>query len=160
MEPTSNTTRVALTELGEDRPDSETVAVYNWRTGAVAVLSHDADYEVALDPADWDLRVLAPVLANRIAVIGDPDVYATAGDSRIADVALEGDEVVVTVLGANERVRAVGWSAGVLTAHAWSPRNGSTDLPLTRDAASGRWEVAVDVPESGWTRLHLEAKGP
>jgi hypothetical protein len=160
MEPKPNTTRVAFTELGEDDPDADTVAVYDWRTGGVDVQPGDGGYDVALEPADWDYRVLAPVLANGIAVVGDPDVYATAGDSRVAEIALTDDEVVVTVLGANERLRVVGWSEGALTARAWSPRTGSARPAVTRDEASGRWEVAVDVPSAGWTRLHLAPATP
>jgi len=71
-------------------------------------------------------RVLIPVLAHRgildrpnersshrvptprgggIAVIGDPALYACAGDARIADVVVrDAGELAVTVLGAGERV--------------------------------------------------------
>jgi hypothetical protein len=154
MEPRPNTTRVALAELDEDRPDADLIAVYDWRTGQVEVLPRAGGYDVALDPAGWDYRVLAPVLSNGIAVVGDASVYATVGDGRVAEVTLEGDEVDVTVLGANERVRVVGWSVGPIRARAWSPA-GRTELAVTHDAVSGRWEFAVDVPSPGWTRLHL-----
>ena len=82
-------------------------------------------------------------------------LYATAGDSRVAEVALEGDEVVVTVLGANERVRVAGWSAQPVVARAWTPSTGARSIAVEHDRASGQWELAVDVPAAGWTRLHL-----
>jgi hypothetical protein len=158
MDPKPSSTRVALADLGEDVPDRASVVAYDWRAARVAVLPGDGAYDVALDPADWDYRVLAPVLANGIAVVGDPDVYATAGDSRIADVALDGDTVVITVLGANERVRVTGWSERPVTARAWAPSTGWTSVATDRDAASGQWTLAVDVPAPGWTRIHLQSQ--
>jgi hypothetical protein len=84
---------------------------------------------VERDARDWDLRVLAPVVGD-VAVIGDPSLYACAGDARIADVSAGDDErVTVTVLGAGERV----------TVRVW-----------TRDA--GVRDVIVDVPDAGWIR--------
>jgi hypothetical protein len=155
MEPRPNTTRVAFADLGGDCPASESIALYDWRMSSVAVRPRDAGYDVALDPAGWDYRVLAPVLANGIAVIGDPAVYATAGDTRLGEVAIDGDEATVTVLGAGERVCVVGWSAGRIVARAWAPHAGAQPITATRDAATGRWELAVDVPASGWVRLHV-----
>jgi len=156
MEPASNTTRVVLADLGEDVPAGTTVVAYDWRTGRFDRLSRDGGYDVALDHADWDYRVLAPVLPNGIAVVGDPDVYATTGDTRIAEIAYDdAGAVTVTVLGASERVRVVGWSAGAVTARAWAPSTGAAALAVTHDDASGRWEIAVEVPPPGWTRLQL-----
>jgi hypothetical protein len=160
IEPTPNTTRVALADLGDDVPAGAEVVAYDWRTGQIEQLPRGAGYDVALEPADWDYHVLAPVLAGGIAVVGDPDVYATAGDARIAEVALDGGDVSVTVLGAGERVRIIGWSAGAITARQWAPSTGATDVAVTHDGASGRWEVAVDVPPAGWTRLHLGPASP
>jgi hypothetical protein len=155
MDQRAGSTRIALADLGDDTPATERVAVYDWRSGRVEVLSREGGYDVALDPAGWDYRVLAPVLANGIAIIGDPDVYATAGDSRVADVEVNGDEVAVTVLGAHERVRLVGWSARPVAARAWAPSTGSMALDATYDAATGQWEVEVDIPSHGWTRLQV-----
>jgi hypothetical protein len=158
MEPKPNSTRVALADLGEDRPDTDAIVVFDWRAGTVDVLSRDGSWEVALDPADWDYRVLAPVLANGIAVVGDPGVYASAGDSRIADVTVDGDDVTITVLGPSERVRVAGWSEHALTARVWFPGSGSTEGPVARDDTSGQWEVSVEIPSSGWAQLRLRGK--
>ncbi len=155
MEPKPNTRHVGFTDLGDDCPASAAIAVYDWRTARLDVAPRDGGYEVALEPAGWDYRVLAPVLANGIAVIGDPDVYATAGDARIAEVSLDGDDVTVAVLGANERVRVTGWSARPLAVRAWAPSAGATTIAASHDPASGQWEVAVDVPAAGWVRLRL-----
>jgi hypothetical protein len=155
MEPQPSSTRVALSDLGEDCPASETVAAYDWRTGRVDVLPRDGGYEVALDPAQWDYRVLAPVFANGVAVVGDPDVYATAGNSRVAEVERDGNDVAVTVLGANETVRIVGWSRRPVVVRAWAPSTGSAEVLTNHDALSGQWDLSVEVPAPGWTRLHL-----
>ena len=85
--------RVAFAGVGEDRPATDRVAVFDWRSGRVDVMPADGAYDVALEPAGWDYRVLAPVLPGGIAVIGDPALYACAGDARIADVAADGDGV-------------------------------------------------------------------
>ena len=155
MEPRPNATRLALADLGDDCPDAESIAVYDWRSRTVAVHARAEGYDVALDPQGWDYRVLAPVLGNGVAVVGDRDVYATAGDSRIAEVACDGDEVTITVLGAGETVHVVGWGVRSLAARAWAPSTGSAPVAVEHDAASGRWELAVDVPPAGWTRVHL-----
>ncbi len=92
MDGAAGTTRVELASLGEDAPEADAVAVFDWRTGAVDVLAADAGYDVALVPAGWDYRILAPVLAGEIAVLGDPGVYVCAGDTRIADVTVTDKE--------------------------------------------------------------------
>src|SRR5260221_8073747 len=116
------------------------IAVYDWRLGRVEVLEAGDDYVVALEPAEWDYRVLAPVLPGGIAVFGDPALYACAGDARVADVVVEGEAVVVTLLGAGEHVRIVGWSRHAIRAHAWSPAAGRSEVEVTHDAVAGMWE--------------------
>ena len=88
-------------------------------------------------------------------MFGDRDVYATAGDGRIAEVAIDGDDVTVTVLGAGETVRIVGWSASPLAARTWAPSNGSVAATVSHDTPSGRWDLAVEIPPAGWARVHL-----
>jgi hypothetical protein len=148
---------ISLADLGEDRPASDAVVAFDWRTGGVEVGPADLTFEVALDPTGWDYRVVAPVLPGGIAVVGDPALYATAGDARIADVVVDDRGVTVTVLGADEQVRVAGWSESPVAARAWSPSEGSSDVAITRDAATGAWEVRLDVPEVGWLKLQLHA---
>jgi hypothetical protein len=148
--------RVALSDLGEDRPQTESVAVFDWRKRRVDVVSAGGAYDIELEPAGWDYRVLAPILAGGVAVIGDPDLYASAGDARVADVAIEPDgSTVVTMLGLNEQVHLVGWSQAAIAAHTWSPTGGRAPVPSTYDSAAGMWDLAVEIGASGWTKVHI-----
>src|SRR5205814_1001128 len=81
---------------------------------------------VGADARDWALRVLAPVI-DGFAVIGDPSLYACAGDARIADVVAGPDSgITVTVLGAGEQVMVRCWSR-----------------------ERGEFDATVDVPDVG-----------
>ncbi len=116
---------VSFGDLGDDLPDTDELAVYDWRTGGIEVLPRDSLFETgALARADWDYRVLAPVFANGVAVVGDPAVYACAGDSRLAAVSADESEVVITVLGAGETVRLVGWSRSPVSRASLVARDG------------------------------------
>ena len=88
-------------------------------------------------------------------MIGDPALYACAGDARIADVDAGDGEVVVTVLGAGERVGVVGWSESPVSARQWSPSAGGSDLAVRYDPTTGKWEAAVEFTTSAWTTLTL-----
>jgi hypothetical protein len=154
-EPRARDTRVVLHALGEDRPASDAIAVFDWRRGRIDAVPAGGAYDVGLEPAGWDYRVLAPVLHGGIAVIGDPELYACAGDARIADVAADGEGVTVTVLGANERVRVVGWSEHPITTHVWAPGTGRSDVASTYDTPAHTWETAVDVGDAGWVKLRV-----
>jgi hypothetical protein len=151
--------RVAFSELGDDLPQSAAVAVFDWRRGAIEITTGGGGYDLTLEPAGWDYRVVAPVLAHGIAVIGDPALYACAGDARIADVVVERTGVGLTVVGAGERVHIAGWAEHPISATAWSPTGGSAELSVTRDAATGGWEIAVDVAAAGWTKVHVQGIG-
>ncbi len=63
--------------------------------------------------------------------------------------------MTVTVLGAGERVRVVGWSRRPIGARAWSPVGGSSEIIPAHDAVTGMWELMVDVPDAGWAQLHV-----
>jgi hypothetical protein len=149
--------RVLLADLGEDRPDSELVVLFDWRTGHVDVLERDGGYDVVLDAAGWDYRIVAPVFGDGLAVIGDPALYACAGDTRIAAVVADDDGVTVTVLGADERVRVVGWSAAPISARGWSPAAGAFDAAPVFDAATGRWEITLRIGGAGWVKVDIRA---
>jgi hypothetical protein len=104
--------------------------------------------------------VLAPVLPGGIAVIGDPALYACAGDTRIASVVTDDDGrgVTVTVLGANEHVRILGWSEHPIVARAWAPAAGRSDVVSDYDTMRNTWEIAADVGDAGWVKLHLRPR--
>jgi len=151
--------RVTLTDIGDDLPETDDIAVFDWRSGAFNVLSADGTYEVTLEPAGWDYRVLAPIFPGGIAVIGDPALYACAGDARIADVVVrDAGELAVTVLGAGERVGLVGWSRSPISARAWSPATGWSAVSCSHDATNGTWRLALDVGAAGWAKLHIRTR--
>ena len=116
--------RVDLADLGFVAP-TDRVAVWNWRTQTLEILDPDGGWDLSLDALGWDYRVVAPIV-DGVAVIGDPSLYATAGDMRIG--AVEGGRV--TVLGAGETVDLVTWS--------------ETDGVRRR---------SVDVPRRGWINV-------
>ena len=148
--------RVALSDLGEDRPQTDSVAVFDWRKRRVEAMPADGTYDIELEPAGWDYRVLAPILPGGVAVIGDPDLYACAGDARVADVAIDPDgSIVVTMLGADERVHLVGWSQSAISASAWAPAAGTVQVASTYDTETGIWDLAVEIGASGWTKVHI-----
>ncbi|HVV36505.1 MAG TPA: hypothetical protein VHC63_07850 [Acidimicrobiales bacterium] len=79
--------------------------VWDWRTQTCEVVEAGGGWEVSLPSLDWDYRVVAPIV-DGVAVIGDPALYATAGDLRIHHVA--GD--TVTVVGPNDTFDLVWWT--------------------------------------------------
>ncbi len=149
--------RVSFADLGEDLPETENLAVYDWRTGHIDVLPRDGGFETpALARADWDYRVVAPVSANGIAVIGDPALYACAGDARVAAVTTGDDETVVTLLGAGEVVRLRGWSRRPVVVRAWSPGY-AAGLEVENAVETGAWHVDVAIAPGGWSKVHLRS---
>ena len=155
IEPAVRAARVDLPGLGSDRPDAREVALYDWRTGSIDVMPRDGSYEVMLDPAGWDFRVIVPVLRGGLAVVGDPALYACGGDTRIADVAAAGDGVDVTVLGAGEPVRLIGTAPRPVSARILAP---AADAAVVTDYDADRsaWELELEVDAAGWTKIRIE----
>ena len=116
------TERITLEELGVD----EAVVVWDWRRRTAQLVEAGGGWDVELGPHDWDYRVVAPLLADGVAVVGDPSLFAPAGDRRLADVAPDGTVVVHGAPG--EAVRLVGWNGAAV-------------------------ERDVTVPDRGWERL-------
>ena len=114
--------RIALEEVGVEGP----VVVWDWRRRTAELVEPGGGWDVELGPHEWDYRVVAPLLADGLAVVGDPDLFAPAGDRRLADVAPDGTVVVSGAPG--EAVRLVGWNGAVV-------------------------EREVTVPDRGWERL-------
>ncbi len=101
--------------------------------------------------------MVPPLIGRGVVVIGDPALYACAGDARVADVVVDsdGEGLTATVLGANERVGIVGWSQHPISARVWSPAAGLTDVACAHDSGSGVWELQLDIGPAGWARLHV-----
>ncbi len=150
--------RIDLQALGTDRPHTADTIAYDWHRGTCALLPHDASYDVTLGRLDWDFRVLAPVLPCEIAVVGDPHLYATAGDARIADVTSDDDGANVVILGApGERITITGWSMRPPTARTWTPTGGREHIDISYDATNSTWRTGVEVPVTGWVVLRVAA---
>ncbi|MEY2431227.1 MAG: hypothetical protein QOC92_952, partial [Acidimicrobiaceae bacterium] len=129
-----------------------------WRAGTARRLEPGDRWPITLDPLDWDLRVLAPILPSELAVVGDPTRYATAGDTRLAAIEATGDGVRITVLGANELVTVAGWAASSpRAARSWTPSSGWCDLDIT--FAAEVWRLQVPVTATGWVVVEVNAAG-
>jgi hypothetical protein len=150
-------TRVLLTDLGEDAPEADRIVAFDWRKAGVELLGTDGGFDVDLEHRDWDYRILAPVLLDKLALIGDTALYATAGDSRIANVTIDasGDGVTATVLGADETVTITGWARQPIAATAWTPASGSGELAVDQGSVDGAWRVSLRIGSRGWTNLHI-----
>jgi hypothetical protein len=129
---------IDLAALGAAAPGAP-VASWDWRTGAATRLEPTDGWRIALDPLDWDLRVLAPILDCGLAVFGDPSRYAMAGEARLASVEATEAGIRFAVLGADELVTIVGWADH-------RPRM-SSKLELIWDEPM--WRVQVRVPDTG-----------
>ena len=114
---------IKFAELGVDGA----AVVWDWRRRTAALVEPGGGWEVELGPHDWDFRVVAPVMADGVAVVGDTDLFVTAGDRRLSHVAPDGTVVVAGAPG--EVVRVVGWNAGVVV------------------------EREVALPDRGWERV-------
>ena len=79
--------------------------VWDWRAQTASVIEVGDAWDVSLDPYDWDYRVVAPVV-DGVAIIGDPALYATAGDMRVH----HSDGDTLTVLGPNDEFDVVWWT--------------------------------------------------
>jgi hypothetical protein len=146
---------VQLSELA-DRIDGM-VVVWDWRRQAVDVLDGDGGWDVELEPLDWDYRVVAPVV-DGIAVIGDPTLWATAGDMRVA--AIERPPVLRTEtrrehgnLSAEREVAAPGTARGGGLLATVLGTGESVELVWWSESA-GVVRSTVDVPARGWTTVH------
>lgn len=144
---------VALADLGESAPSGD-VVVWDHRTGTVTPVGPDGVLGLDLGREDWAYRVVAPVVADGLAVIGDVTKFVPAGDARI-EVAVEpGDgpddaaTVVLVVKGAGETVTVTGWARRPPTADVGH---------LVHDGDTGRWDLTVDVGPRGWTPVRLRA---
>lgn len=113
-------------ELGLD--DAPRVAL-DWRTGTVTPLDGDPiDLPSAPGCYDWTYVVLAPVLDNGLALLGETAKYVPVADRRIRKVATRGDAVIVDLLGA---------PGETVVLRAWDARAGAyvADASVTLDGA-------------------------
>jgi hypothetical protein len=110
-------------------PITERSLAWDWRAQTATVVEPGDGWDVALPALGWDYRVVAPIV-DGVAVIGDPGLYATAGDMRLHHVT--GD--TATVLGPNETFEFVSWSE-----------------------AGGVKRQSVTIGDVGWAEVSLRA---
>ena len=146
---------VDLHDLGRVAPPGRFIA-YDWRSGRV-----DADpgrsWRDRLEPHDWRLRILCPVVPGDLTLIGDASRYASMGDRRVGQVRVpDGGGLAFEVRGGvGERVGIRGWSASPLAdARVWTPA-GSAAVALERDGASGVFELEFELGERGWADVEV-----
>jgi hypothetical protein len=147
--------RISLADLGDDAPVAPMLA-YEWRSGAMQKVAPRGAFDLSLAPLDWDYRVLAPILPGEIAIVGDPALYATAGDRRVADVRATDAGVAFDVLGApGEAVQIAGWSARRPAGAALRGVGMERDLAVAWSEASGRFDLDLRVPANGFARVEV-----
>jgi hypothetical protein len=137
---------IVLADLGESAPAGEVVA-WDWRARTATRLGPGARWPVSLRREGWAFLVLAPVLVSGLAVIGDVELFVTAGDARVEVTEQPGGASVV-VKGAGETVTIVGWAerAPVVAGR-----------PVAYDPDTRVFSVPVDVPSRGWTSVEILA---
>lgn len=157
---------VALGELGADAPRGP-VLLYDWRRGTIEHLAADGRWPLALDFQDWDYRIVCPILPGDRTLIGDPQLYATMGDRRIAGVVATPEALSFDVLGVPGTTAEIhGWSAQPPRAVSAATYEAERPLVLSAspraDAAdvawhdpSGRWVVRVAIDAAGAVRVTL-----
>ena len=88
--------RVNLTQdLGLD----ESTVLYNWRTGKARVVEGSFEMRPIAHLYDYAYFILAPILDNGLALIGETGKYVTLADRRFTAITVEPDALRLTVAG-------------------------------------------------------------
>jgi hypothetical protein len=149
--------RLALADLGALAPAAPVVA-WDWRRGRAERLEPGGGFDLSLAPLEWDFRVVCPLLPSGLAVIGDPALYATAGDRRLRGVRALGAAVECEVLGTpGEKVELTLWreGAGGLAAELWTPAGGAA-AAHPRAQGGGVFRLPLELGRGGFTRVRVE----
>jgi len=99
-------------DLIKDLGISGPVVLYDWRNGAAQVV--EGTFEIPQTPHLYDFAyfVIAPILSNGLALIGEPGKYVTVADKRFVEIEPLKDSVRVVVAGtAGEIVRLLVYDA-------------------------------------------------
>lgn len=95
-------------DLGIDGP----VVVYDWRNGAAEIVTDAFDMPAFEDLYDFAYFVLAPILDNGLALIGEPEKFITLADKRFVDLVVREDSVEVTLVGVpGETIKVLAYDA-------------------------------------------------
>lgn len=87
-------------DLARDLGIGDVVVAYDWRTGNAALARGSFDLPVREGLYDFDYVVFAPVLANGIALIGEPGKFVTLADRRFTRIETVDDAIDVELAGA------------------------------------------------------------
>ncbi len=154
--------RVELSDLGASAPRGA-VMLYDWRRQTWQRLEEGGGWDCSLEFQDWDYRVVCPLLAGGIAVLGDADKYATAGDRRLAHIAVADGVVSFDVLGvAGTQVEVAGWSQQRPSAvRVWTPDGERVLAPSPQGEgwsweASGAWRIRLHLGEIAWAQVRVK----
>ena len=90
-------------DLGVEGP----AVVYDWRLRTASVVVDGFDMPPIEHYADFAYFVVAPILSNGLALVGETDAFVPVADRRFTSVAIEPDAVVATLAGAPGEVVAV-----------------------------------------------------
>lgn len=106
-------------DLREDLGIVGPVVAWDWRGGTATVVQDRLDIPPAEGFADHAYLVLAPVLPNEMALIGETAKFVTLADRRFTDIEVLPDAIVVTLAGMpgeDVDLRAFDFRAGRLVA--------------------------------------------
>lgn len=87
---------VSLGELGARGP----MVAYDWRSGKAFRVEGEFELPRIDDLYDFDFLVLAPVLENGLALIGETSKFITLADRRFLSIEVEGDTLRLALEGA------------------------------------------------------------
>lgn len=86
-------------DLVSDLGIREPVVAYNWRTGDAFVVTQSLDIPPMTGRNDYTYWVLAPILSNGLALVGETDKFVTLADQRFESMEALPDGIRVTVSG-------------------------------------------------------------
>jgi len=97
-------------DLARDLGVTDRVVAYDWRTGTAREVEGSLDLTPIPHLYDSAYLVLAPLLSNGLALIGEPGKFVTLADRRFTALDLSDDGLTVTLAGApGEEVTLLTW---------------------------------------------------
>jgi hypothetical protein len=124
--------------------------VWDWRERDVVA---QGEWQLSYGPQQWGYRVHCPRTPSGIAVVGDADVFATAGRGRVRDVTATERGVRLRVLGAGETITITGVAPVEVTATARTTSDACELEVVRRDG--DRFDCSVDIGPIGWAIVDL-----